>query len=201
MALGKYQISALDRQTRHLSHPTLQCCTGFKVEPEDRMQKVFSELDTLWQVCARHSTSYLVQQPAAVNAWCMPDFLHLYLCVLVCLTPASTVTTSCKLMHASMCHNHILVMNLMRADRVACTQNQDANACKMIAATMMSTVHVIVGVLGRTCSRSAIHCRGCCQAPERHYHPSKVSRIATSAFKFYCCLLCMTVYQHLRCLP
>ena len=33
-------------------------CTGFKVEPQDRMEKVYSEIDTLWQV---HSHTYCLR--------------------------------------------------------------------------------------------------------------------------------------------
>lgn len=29
-------------------------CTGFKVEPQDRMEKVHSEIDTLWQVSSHN---------------------------------------------------------------------------------------------------------------------------------------------------
>lgn len=38
-------------------------CTGFKVEPQDRMEKVYSEIDTLWQVSSHTYCLHFVLLP------------------------------------------------------------------------------------------------------------------------------------------
>lgn len=79
---------------------------GFKVEPQERMEKVFTEIDTLWQVSRTTPLSalvYVYSNTLPVQSLCKPGCWH------SCCSIVSSSSAVPRCVVAAAALSHILV--------------------------------------------------------------------------------------------